>query len=113
LVLFGVVEDGGRSGVLDHFRGIDIDGEHSVKLVDKVTVVDETSVTNAVPVDKLVGLLFGQIDAKGSNAGAEGSLTDGALAKLVEVDKELLDTDAILGNACLDALLNVIFVAKD
>jgi hypothetical protein len=62
---------GGCSGVLDHFGGVDINREHSVKLVDKVTVVDETSVTNTVPVDKLIGLLFGQIDAKGANAGAE------------------------------------------
>lgn len=40
-------------------------------------------------------------------------LSNGALAELIEVNEELLDTDAILGDASLDALLDIIFVAED
>lgn len=40
-------------------------------------------------------------------------LSNGALAELIEVNEELLDTDAILGDASLDALLDIVFVAED
>lgn len=40
-------------------------------------------------------------------------LSNSALAELIEVDEELLDTDAILGDASLDALLDIVFVAED
>ena len=40
-------------------------------------------------------------------------LSNGALAELIEVNEEFLDTDAILGDASLDALLDIVFVAED
>ena len=40
-------------------------------------------------------------------------LSNSALAELIEVNEELLDTDAILGDASLDALLDIVFVAED
>lgn len=40
-------------------------------------------------------------------------LSNSALAELIEVNEELLDTDAILGDTSLDALLDIVFVAKD
>ena len=40
-------------------------------------------------------------------------LSNCALAELIEVNEELLDTDAILGDASLDALLDIVFVAED
>ena len=40
-------------------------------------------------------------------------LSNGALAELIKVNEELLDTDAILGDASLDALLDIVFVAED
>ena len=49
---------------------------------------------------------------EGSGQITYGSLSNGALAKLVEVDEELLDADAILGDACLDALLDIILVTQ-
>jgi len=45
--------------------------------------------------------------------GTYGSLANCALAELVEVNEELLNSDAILSDSRLDALLNVVFVAKD
>ena len=44
--------------------------------------------------------------------GTYSSLADGALAELVEVNEEFLEADAVAGNARLDALLNVLFVAQ-
>jgi len=41
-----------------------------------------------------------------------GCLSDGSLSEFVEVDEELLDTDAILGDACHDALFDIILVAQ-
>ena len=40
-------------------------------------------------------------------------LSNCALAELIEVNEEFLDTDAILGDASLDALLDIVFVAED
>jgi hypothetical protein len=45
--------------------------------------------------------------------GTYGSLANCALAELVEVNEELLNSDAILSDSRLDALLNVVLVAKD
>ena len=41
------------------------------------------------------------------------SLSDSALAELVEVDEELLDTDSVLGDTSLDTLFNIGFMTKD
>ena len=41
------------------------------------------------------------------------SLTDNTLAKFVEVDEKFTDADTILGDASLDALLDIVFVAED
>ena len=39
--------------------------------------------------------------------------TDVSLAELVEIDEELFDTDAILGDSGLDSFLNVVLVSKN
>ena len=44
--------------------------------------------------------------------GTYGCFSDGALAQLVEVDEELPDADAILGDASLNPLLDVVLVAE-
>ena len=41
-----------------------------------------------------------------------GGLSDSAFAKFVEVDEELANTDAVLGDACLNALFNIILVVE-
>ena len=62
---------GGRSSVLDNAFGVNLVRKDSVQFVDKVTVVDKTSVTNTVPVDELSCLLFSQANTEGAEASAE------------------------------------------
>ena len=38
--------------------------------------------------------------------------SNGSLSQLVEVDEELLDANSVFGDARLDALFNIVFVAE-
>ena len=41
------------------------------------------------------------------------SLSNGALAELIEVNEEFLNADSILGDTSLNALLDIVFVAQN
>ena len=57
---------------MDDLSGVHLVREHLVKLVDEVTIVNETRLLwGCVPVDQLSRLSFGQIHSKGANASAE------------------------------------------
>jgi len=87
--------------------------EHLVELVDEVNVSDKTTGgAGLVPLNQLACLLFGKIYSKSANTGAESCFSNGSLSQLVEVDEELLDANSVFGDARLDALFNIVFVAE-
>lgn len=113
MVLISIREDSGCSSVIDDFCRVHGFREDLIELSDELPVVDKTWLgLIAVAIDQLAGLHFGQSDSNSANAGTESGFSDGALAEFVEVDEELLDTDTILSDACLDALLDIVFVAE-
>lgn len=114
LILITVTEHSGCSGVSDNISGVHCFREDLVKLGNKFSVVDKTWLCLAlVAIDKLTCLCLCKSDSKSADACAECSLSDSALAELVEVDEELLDTDSVLGDASLDTLFNIGFMTKD
>lgn len=111
LILVG--EHSRSSGVLDHSSWINLIREDCVELVDEVSVVDETSaVLKLISVDQLLRFLFSQVDTECANTCAESCLSTNTFAELVEVNKELFDTDTVLGDTRLNALFNIILVVE-
>jgi len=94
--------------VLNGGRWVHLVAEHHVELLQELSVVNHAgTIRDSVSVDELLDLGLGESNVEGANAGAESSLSTGALAELVEVNEELLHADAVLGGEGLQTTFNV------
>jgi len=113
LVFLFVCEHGGGAGVLNNLAGVDGHAEDGVEAVYEVAVAHETrAVLHLVLVEEHLGFSLGQAHAEGANASAESGFSDSALAQFVEVNEKLPDTNAVSGNARLNAPLDVGLVTQ-
>lgn len=94
-------------------RGVHLIRKDTVELLEESSVVNHASaIGNFVAGNQFLNFLLVELDVEGTNAGAEGSLSTSALSKLVEIDKELLHTHAILSGEGLQTALNVALSLK-
>jgi len=95
--------------ILDGSRWVHLITENVVQLCEEGSIVNHTgSIRNTVALNQSLDLSLGESNIEGTNASTESSLADGSLSQLIEIDEELLNTDAILGSKGLHAALNVI-----
>jgi hypothetical protein len=80
--------------------------EDVVNIIAELSIIDKAILHLILSYQRL-DLSFGQFDVQGTEACSESCLSNISFSQFVKVNEKFFDSNAVLGNQCLQAFLNI------